>query len=193
MKKIPSIALTKREIGTKKQFSKKAIREAGSTHPEKLEERRDKLSNLALTLQKELADVHIFKKTHDKLTPMEELSIKRTMASMIWQEAMLEAMTLLIDCVSCREKVKVRLESGEVVKGVIRVSMASKIHDIEIDSTAMSTRMEAIEAALCAEEEESEETAEEGEEEELPLEGEAAQEVHVKSEEKKNDTGATTS
>jgi hypothetical protein len=192
-RKIPSIALAKRSYGKAGSQSKKAIKAQGSTNPLKLEERRDKIASMVLTIQKELADVHIFKKTHDNLTPMEELSIKRTMTSMIWQEAMLEAMTLLIDCMSCREKVSGHTKDGTKINGIIRVSAASKIHDIECDTRMINERLEVIEGILLSEEEEEKEpqTKTEPVEEELELDEEEVQEVFTKKEDKKNDSNTS--
>jgi hypothetical protein len=187
MKNLPTNSLVKKTVGGQKPaWNKKLLKEYGSTSPEKLEARRDEVTMMVTTLERELANMRIFYEANKaEMNPGESFTINYYATHLLGQITSIKATALLIDCVSCRESVRVRLKSGEVVKGVLRVSVASKVHDIEVDTTDIADRLESLEQIIRQFAEIPDTESEEAEvEKELELEEEAASEVHVKTEEK---------
>lgn len=132
-------ALTVRRRATQAKQMEKAIRKSGNTDPDKLEEKRFRLSQTEALIDLQINQIQAFKHKLDadqKLTPELKLRIDGDIVGLRIQQALIGGLGGIMDCLSLREYV----ETARGKKGYMRYSITGCMMDVALTDLASIKR-----------------------------------------------------
>jgi hypothetical protein len=142
-------------------------KEHGSTAPMKLEERRKNLTRSVKALEIAMQTVQDMKKTDTSMTKEKAMGYDMQLAHLSTEQAKLEALCLIVDCLSMRITAKAKRTKK---KGYYRYPAARFLSNICYEMDRLSTVLEAI--AELPEEPEGKDSDKDEEEEILEVDDE---------------------